>query len=77
MAQATQFNSLIRAGSLGDMRHKGRLLVKAAGRQIAIFLIPGADDAIHACNNRCPHEGFPLIEGSISEACELTCNWHN
>ncbi len=30
-----------------------------------------------ACNNRCPHEGFPLREGTLDGACVLTCNWHN
>ena len=30
-----------------------------------------------ACNNRCPHEGYPLREGSLDGRCILTCNWHN
>ena len=30
-----------------------------------------------ACDNRCPHEGYPLSEGSLSQDCTLTCNWHN
>ncbi|HEY7689332.1 MAG TPA: Rieske (2Fe-2S) protein, partial [Dongiaceae bacterium] len=31
---------------------------------------------IYACNNRCPHEGYPLREGTIDDKCVLTCNWH-
>lgn len=32
----------------------GPLAVKIDGRQIALFR---AGDTVHACNNRCPHEG--------------------
>ena len=33
---------------------------------------------MHACNNRCPHEGYPLVEGALdAESCILTCHWHN
>ena len=32
---------------------------------------------IRACNNRCPHEGYPLREGTLDGNCLLTCNWHN
>ena len=32
---------------------------------------------MHACNNRCPHEGYPLVEGVLDAQCVLTCNWHN
>jgi phenylpropionate dioxygenase-like ring-hydroxylating dioxygenase large terminal subunit len=34
-------------------------------------------DMIYACNNRCPHEGYPLSEGDLDGDCVLTCNWHN
>ena len=34
-------------------------------------------DGLKACDNRCPHEGYPLSEGSLSTDCVLTCNWHN
>ncbi len=75
--------SVINAGALNDLEAKGRKLVKADGRQIALFL---HDGTVYACNNRCPHEGYPLIEGSVgtyaandsdTPACALTCNWHN
>ncbi|PWT89180.1 MAG: hypothetical protein C5B54_09345 [Acidobacteria bacterium] len=33
---------------------------------------------LYAANNRCPHEGYPLAEGTFNpEKCLLTCNWHN
>lgn len=57
----------------------GRKVVKpGGGKQIAVFR--RADGVVHACNNRCPHEGYPLAEGSLAEGsdgCLLTCNWHN
>ncbi len=52
----------------------GPRAVKIGGRQIAIFLRDGTP---HACNNRCPHEGYPLVEGVLDRDCVLTCNWHN
>jgi nitrite reductase/ring-hydroxylating ferredoxin subunit len=49
-------------------------MVRIEGKQIAVFSTP---DGIRACDNRCPHEGYPLSEGSLSQDCILTCNWHN
>ncbi len=49
-------------------------MVRIAGKQIAFF---DTVDGIFACDNRCPHEGYPLSEGSLSHGCMLTCNWHN
>lgn len=73
------------AGLLSDLQAKGRKLVKIDGKQIALFQTRAG---VRACNNRCPHEGYPLIEGTLDEdaatgredkpkACLLTCNWHN
>lgn len=28
-------------------------------------------------DNRCPHEGYPLVQGYLDEDCSLTCAWHN
>ncbi len=53
---------------------KGRAVIKAEGKQILIWK---TEKAVYACNNRCPHEGFPLAEGTMAEGCVLTCNWHN
>ena len=64
----------IRAASLEALERKGRLVFRKDGRQIALFDTP---HGVLACNNRCPHEGYPLREGSLDERCILTCNWHN
>jgi nitrite reductase/ring-hydroxylating ferredoxin subunit len=50
------------------------IAVKIAGKHIALF---AQDGRILACNNRCPHEGYPLVEGALDVDCRLTCNWHN
>ena len=63
-----------RAIELDRLRASGRAAVKIGTRQLALFLHEGA---VHACNNRCPHEGYPLVEGALDDACLLTCHWHN
>ena len=50
------------------------IAVKLRGKHVALFLHQGE---IFACNNRCPHEGYPLVEGALDADCVLTCNWHN
>lgn len=48
--------------------------VKLAGKQVAVFLTD--DGAVHAVDNRCPHEGYPLATGAM-KGDTLTCEWHN
>lgn len=64
----------IDAGARADLAAKGRRVLKAGAKQI---LLIADGDNIFACNNRCPHEGYPLSEGTLSAGCTLTCNWHN
>ncbi|NNG05087.1 MAG: Rieske 2Fe-2S domain-containing protein, partial [Inquilinus sp.] len=71
--------ALARVASLAELARKGRMTIRLGARQIALF---HRDGRVFACNNRCPHQGFPLVEGSLAEAggsggCVLTCNWHN
>ena len=49
-------------------------MARVGTEQIALFATP---EGVLACNNRCPHEGYPLSEGTLDGACGLTCNWHN
>ena len=65
---------LVHVGSLEALAGQGRRLVKVGRKQIVLF---HGDKGVFACNNRCPHEGYPLMEGSLAEGCVLTCNWHN
>ncbi len=60
--------------SLDRLRRDGRAVTRIGGKQIALF---DTGAGIYACNNRCPHEGYPLREGTLDQACLLTCNWHN
>jgi nitrite reductase/ring-hydroxylating ferredoxin subunit len=73
----------IRAIDVETLERKGRTILRHEGRQIALF---ATAQGVRACNNRCPHEGYPLSEGTIAEGllgegaesgCVLTCNWHN
>jgi nitrite reductase/ring-hydroxylating ferredoxin subunit len=63
-----------RAIPLAELEPQAVKMLRIDGRQIALF---NTGDAIRACDNRCPHEGYPLSEGSLSPDCILTCNWHN
>jgi nitrite reductase/ring-hydroxylating ferredoxin subunit len=64
---------LVRATSLDELRTAGRLVVHLDGHTVALFL---DGDAVHACDNRCPHMGFPLHRGTIKDGI-LTCHWHH
>jgi nitrite reductase/ring-hydroxylating ferredoxin subunit len=70
----TPSSSWARAASLEELRTHTAVMVRINGRQIALF---ATSDGVRACDNRCPHEGFPLAQGSLSDGCLLTCNWHN
>jgi nitrite reductase/ring-hydroxylating ferredoxin subunit len=53
---------------------EGRKVVRRHGKQI---LLLARDGEVFAIANRCPHEGYPLSEGTEGPGCVLTCNWHN
>jgi nitrite reductase/ring-hydroxylating ferredoxin subunit len=48
--------------------------VRAGGKQIALFRTDSGE--VHAVENRCPHEGYPLAAGTVRGGL-LTCEWHN
>ncbi|MGB1311966.1 MAG: Rieske (2Fe-2S) protein, partial [Leucothrix sp.] len=62
------------AKPLAELKENKVTMARVSGKQIAIFDTPAG---LRACDNRCPHEGYPLSEGTISDDCTLTCNWHN
>ncbi len=64
----------VKVATLSDLAKADRKVVKVGAKQIALF---HGEKGLYACNNRCPHEGYPLMEGSLAEGCVLTCNWHN
>ena len=66
--------SLVKVADMDDLAARALKVVKVGRKQIVLFK---TDRGVFACNNRCPHEGFPLAEGKMTDGCVLTCNWHN
>jgi len=69
----------VAVAELATLAARGVMVVKHGRKQIALF---HTETGVYACNNRCPHEGYPLSEGTLSgdaagRTCLLTCNWHN
>lgn len=60
--------------SADELAAKGKAVIRKSGAQV--LLIHSAR-GVFACANRCPHEGYPLLEGVLTDGCVLTCNWHN
>jgi len=63
----------VRAGSLEELQRTGRLVTKVGSLPVVVFW---HDGAAYAIEDRCPHLGFPLHEGTV-EAGLVTCHWHH
>ena len=61
------------AGSLEELKAKGRLVVHGGHRPILVIYDRGR---VFAIDIRCPHMGFPLERGSVEDGM-LTCHWHH
>ena len=61
------------AGSLEELKAKGRLVLHGSHRPILVLYDRGR---VFALDNRCPHMGFPLERGSVEDGI-LTCHWHH
>ena len=69
----TDLDALVRVGPRSDLPP---VTVVSGGRHgIAIFA-PVDSDRVYAVDNRCPHMGFPLNQGSVCDGI-LTCHWHH
>ena len=51
----------------------GCLSITVEKHPIAIFIY---DSKVYAVDNRCPHMGFPLNQGTVKDGI-LTCHWHH
>jgi nitrite reductase/ring-hydroxylating ferredoxin subunit len=63
----------VRFGTLDELRADARLTGKVGSIPV---LVVWHDDAPYAIEDRCPHLGFPLHQGTV-EAGLLTCHWHH
>ncbi|MDP6706554.1 MAG: Rieske (2Fe-2S) protein [Alphaproteobacteria bacterium] len=67
-------NGLVRVCAADELVEGHARVFKHGTKQIAVLK---TEAGIYACNNRCPHEGYPLKVGTLTDGCVLTCNWHN
>lgn len=64
--------SLVRVGSLDDVRPGGTMEFRQGGTELAICNVEGQ---VYAIDNRCPHRGGPLAMGAL-HGTHLVCPWH-
>jgi nitrite reductase/ring-hydroxylating ferredoxin subunit len=60
-------------GPLGEFP-EGTPVLRKSGTDRFVCVRRGG--VIHALDDRCPHQGYPLSQGCVSEGI-LTCEWHN
>ena len=70
---ATKVEGQIRAGTMDELKDGACRVVTGGGHTIAVVY---HDGQVYAVDNRCPHMGFPLDRGSVSDGI-LTCHWHH
>jgi nitrite reductase/ring-hydroxylating ferredoxin subunit len=63
----------VRAAALAEVEAAGCTVVQVNGQMVALFAHGGN---IYALDNRCPHMGFPLEQGTVKDGI-LTCHWHH
>ncbi len=73
MTTETARRGTVRVGSLAELQSHGVKVIAAEGRTIAVFY---HDGRLYALDNRCPHMGFPLSQGTVKDGI-LTCHWHH
>jgi nitrite reductase/ring-hydroxylating ferredoxin subunit len=73
MRMDAQNNEFALAGSLDDLKAKGRLVLHGNHAPLLVVCDGGR---VFAIDNRCPHMGFPLERGSVEDGI-LTCHWHH
>src|SRR5436190_3990461 len=63
----------VRAASLAELREAGKKVAALNGHTVCLL---AEGDEVYAVDNRCPHMGFPLHRGTVSDGI-LTCHWHH
>ncbi len=64
----------VAVAKVDDLSPESMKVVRREG--LSVLLVTGRDGEIWAVENHCPHEGYPLVQGTL-EGCVLTCTWHN
>jgi nitrite reductase/ring-hydroxylating ferredoxin subunit len=74
MLSKTDNHNYVYAAKTKDIGSAGGCLaITVQKHPIAIFIY---DSKIYAIDNRCPHMGFPLNQGTVKDGI-LTCHWHH
>ncbi len=60
--------------AVNDIKNQQPVIYRHGAKQVVVYK---RDDTFYVYDNRCPHEGYPLREGTVDKDCVLTCNWHN
>ena len=63
----------VRSLPLADVQEKSLVSTTVGDRVVALVW---HEDEVYAVDNRCPHMGFPMDQGSVRNGI-LTCHWHH
>lgn len=66
-------SATVRVCRLEELQREGVRVVSTGARTAAVFW---HRDQVFAVDNRCPHMGFPLSQGTVADGI-LTCHWHH
>ncbi len=63
----------IKVGKIGELEEGEMQQVRVGDRTVVLIHLNGE---VRALDNRCPHMGFPLSQGTVKNGI-LTCHWHH
>jgi nitrite reductase/ring-hydroxylating ferredoxin subunit len=63
----------VHAGAQADLERTGQLVTKVGSLPVVVFW---DDGTAYAIEDRCPHLGFPLHQGTVENGL-VTCHWHH
>ena len=66
-------NATVQVCRLDELQRDGVRVISTGQRTAAVFW---HRDQVFAVDNRCPHMGFPLSQGTVADGI-LTCHWHH
>jgi nitrite reductase/ring-hydroxylating ferredoxin subunit len=73
MASTSTAADMVRVASLDELKAKQVIVAHPGDRPVAVWY---HDGEVSAVDNRCPHLGFPLHKGTVTDGI-LTCHWHH